>query len=156
MKPKLYIETTIPSFYHEDRTDAEAVARKEWTRRWWDNYSDRYMVVTSAAVIDEINAGNYPKKTKVLELITQLPLVPVESEVVEIVQTYIQQKVMPEDPVGDALHLALASFHKCDFLLTWNCKHLANANKFSHIRKVNVMLGIFVPLLVTPLELIGE
>ena len=63
---------------------------------------------------------------------------------------------MPADPRGDALHLALASFYKCDFLLTWNCTHLANANKFGHIRRINVMLGLNVPLLVTPLELLGE
>ena len=56
---------------------------------------------------------------------------------------------------GDALHLALASYHKCDFLVTWNCRHLANANKFGHIRRVNTMLGLFVPALVTPLELFG-
>ena len=156
MKSKVYVETTIPSFYYEDRTDIEAIARKEWTRKWWDHYSNQYMLVTSPAVIDEINYGDYPKQAKVLKLIDQLPLVPIESDIVEIVQTYIQHKVMPENPVGDALHLALASFHKCDFLLTWNCKHLANANKFSHIRQVNVMLGLFVPLLVTPLELLGE
>ena len=52
--------------------------------------------------------------------------------------------------------LALASHHKCDFLVTWNCRHLANANKFGHIRRVNTMLGLFVPALVTPLELIGD
>src|SRR5207244_12975766 len=55
-------------------------------------------------------------------------------------------------PAGDALHLALASYHKCDFLVTWNCRHLANANKFGHIRRVNALLGLFVPALVTPLE----
>ena len=63
---------------------------------------------------------------------------------------------MPADPGGDALHLALASYHKCDFLVTWNCQHLANANKFGHIRRVNAMLGLFVPALVTPLELLGD
>jgi len=64
---------------------------------------------------------------------------------------------MPNDPLGDALHLALASFHKCDYLLTWNCKHLANANKFQHIKRVNAMLDLYVPMLITPLELIeGE
>ena len=63
---------------------------------------------------------------------------------------------MPNDPVGDALHLALASYYKCDFLLTWNCRHLANANKFDHIRRINTLLGLFVPSLVTPLELLGE
>ncbi len=63
---------------------------------------------------------------------------------------------MPDDPVGDALHLAMASYYKCDFLLTWNCRHLANANKFDHIRRINTLLGLFVPALVTPLELLGE
>jgi hypothetical protein len=62
---------------------------------------------------------------------------------------------MSKDLVGGALHLALAFYHKCDFLLAWNCRHLANANKFGHIRRVNVMLGLYVPTLVTPLELIG-
>jgi hypothetical protein len=62
---------------------------------------------------------------------------------------------MPANPTGDALHLALAYYHKCDFLVTWNCEHLANANKFGHIRRVNTMLGLFVPSLVTPMELFG-
>ena len=84
-----------------------------------------------------------------------LPLVPVEPAIGEIVQTYIRHKVMPADPGGDALHLALASFHRCDFLVTWNCRHLANANKFGHVRRVNVLMGLFVPALVTPLELLG-
>ena len=79
-----------------------------------------------------------------------------ERAIAEIVETYVDRKVMPLDPVGDALHLAVASYHRCDFLLTWNCRHLANANKFDHIRRVNTMLGLFVPALVTPLELLGD
>ena len=55
----------------------------------------------------------------------------------------------------DALHLALASAEKCDYLVTWNCEHLANANKFGHIQRVNAMLGLHNPLLVTPLQLMG-
>ena len=84
-----------------------------------------------------------------------LPLLAVEPDIDAIVRTYLQHNVMPADPAGDALHLALASFHKCDFLVTWNCRHLANANKFGHIRRINTMLGLFVPMLVTPLELLG-
>ncbi len=84
-----------------------------------------------------------------------MPLLAVEPAVAEIVEAYIRHKVMPGDPGGDALHLALASYHKCDFLVTWNCLHLANANKFGHIRRVNTLLGLFVPALVTPLELLG-
>jgi hypothetical protein len=86
-----------------------------------------------------------------------IKLVSVGKPILDIVQIYIQNNVMPHDPLGDALHLALASFHKCDYLLTWNCKHLANANKFQHIKRVNAMLDLYVPMLITPLELIeGE
>lgn len=62
---------------------------------------------------------------------------------------------MPANALGDALHLAVASFYQCHFLLTWNCKHLANANKFGHIQRINSMLGLYNPLLITPLELLG-
>jgi len=62
---------------------------------------------------------------------------------------------MPSDPFGDALHLALASYHRCDFLVTWNCLHLANANKLGPIRRINGILGLNTPELVTPMELLG-
>jgi hypothetical protein len=62
---------------------------------------------------------------------------------------------MPANTAGDAFHLAIASFHACDFLVTWNCKHLANANKFAHIRRINTLLGLFVPILTTPVELLS-
>jgi hypothetical protein len=131
------------------------LARQQWTRQWWDHYSHEYLLVTSVAVLDELDRGDYPSKNEATKLVSALPLITVEEAVTDIVQAYIRHKVMPDDPVGDALHLALASYHKCDFLLTWNCRHLANANKFGHIRRVNTMLGLYVPLLVTPLELLG-
>ena len=156
MKPKVYIETSIPSFYYEERPEPDMVARKLWTRQWWDQSEASYALVTSVAVLDELRQGDYPNQTAVIDLVRAMPLIPVTQEIVEIVQTYIQHQVMPRDPVGDALHLALASYHKCDFLLTWNCRHLANANKFGHIRRVNTLLGLYVPALVTPLELLGD
>lgn len=155
MKPRVYIETSIPSFYHEVRGEPEMVARREWTRQFWDRAELEYLLVTSVAVLEELERGEFPNKDDVMKLIGDVSLVTIENEITDIVETYIEQKVMPADPVGDALHLAIASYHKCDFLLTWNCKHLANANKFGHIRRVNVMLGLFVPMLVTPLELLG-
>jgi len=156
VKPKIYIESSIPSFYYELRPEPEMVARREWTRQWWDNHADKYLLVTSAAVLDELGEGDYPNQEEVLQLASTLPLLPVEDAIAEIVETYVQHKVMPADVLGDALHLALASYHKCDFLLTWNSRHLANANKFAHIRRVNTMMGLYVPLLVTPLELLWE
>ncbi|HXU32164.1 MAG TPA: type II toxin-antitoxin system VapC family toxin [Thermoanaerobaculia bacterium] len=156
VRPRVYVETTIPSFYHEARTSPEGAARRAWTRLWWDGAKDRYELVTSPAVLDELAGGRPELGAKRIALVRDLPLLPVEPVIIEIVESYIRYKLMPADPGGDAMHLALASYNKCDFLVTWNCRHLANANKFGHIRTVNTMLGLFVPALVTPLELIGE
>jgi hypothetical protein len=79
-----------------------------------------------------------------LALVNRLTVLPVEAAIADIVEAYIAHHLMPTDPTGDALHLALASFHRCDYLLTWNCRHLANANKFPHIRRINTLLGLFV------------
>jgi len=154
-KPRVHVETTIPSFYHEMRTEPAIVARRDWTRQWWDLAAHRYELVTSAAVLDELAEGPIDHSVRWMELVQHLPLVSVLPVIADIVTTYVQHRVMPADPGGDALHLALASFHRCDFLVTWNCQHLANANKFGYIRRVNAVLGLFVPALVTPLELSG-
>ncbi|XHR83182.1 MAG: type II toxin-antitoxin system VapC family toxin [Gloeotrichia echinulata GP01] len=156
MKSKIYIETSIPRFYYEIRTEPDMIARKEWTRFWWNKVRHQYEVVISIAVLDELNQGNFPNKEEVIQLLNDIHLIDIELGIAEIVQTYIQNQVMPNDPLGDALHLAIASYHKCDFLLTWNCRHSANANKFGHIRRVNVMLGLYVPALVRPLELMDD
>lgn len=154
-QPVVYVETTIPSFYHEVRSEPEMVARRNWTREWWDNHRAAYTVVTSKAVLDELADGEYTAKDAVLGLMADTELLLVEPAIADIVDVYIARTVMPRDPAGDALHLALASFHGCDFLLTWNCVHLANANKFQHIRRVNTLLGLKTPAIVTPLELLG-
>ncbi len=128
MGSRVYIETTIPSYYYEIREDAE----------------------------DELERGNYPFKSNTLELVRDLPVLEVTEVIEDIVEEYISSHLMPKDPAGDALHLALASYYHCNFLLTWNCQHLANANKFEHIRHVNTLLGLFVPVLTTPYELVYE
>lgn len=150
-KTRVYVETTIPSFYHEARTTPEIVVRRVWTRRWWAGAPNHHELVTSEAVLDELGGGPPEHHSAWLALVRDLPLLSIDAAVAEIVVAYIRHQLMPAAPGGDALHLALASYHKCDFLVTWNCRHLANANKFGHIRRVNTMLGLFV----TPLELLG-
>ena len=132
------------------------VARRDWTRAWWGVASKSVELVTSVAVIDELSRGDFSARASCLSLVSNLPVVAVDQTVLEIVEAYIRHRVMPADPAGDALHLALASYHRCDFLVTWNCKHLANANKFGHIRRVNGLLDLLSPSLVTPLELLGD
>jgi len=153
MRETVYIETTIFSFYHDQRTAPAIVTMRDWTREWWENCRPRYRVVTSTAVLAELETGKLPHKQNALNMALQLPAISVEDEVKEIATAYISHHLMPSDPIGDALHLAVASWHKCEYVLTWNCRHLANANKFGHIKRVNTMLGLYVPSMVTPLEL---
>jgi predicted nucleic acid-binding protein len=152
----VYIETSIPSFYHETRKEAEMVARRHWTRQWWDQCASRYEIVTSEGVVAELQQGEYETQAATIELVTDVPQLEVVDDIADIIDVYVANHLMPKERLGDALHLALASYHKCDFLLTWNCKHIANANKFEHIRIINTRLGLFVPTLATPMELCEE
>jgi len=156
MRKRVYIETTIPSFYYETRRASDMVARRNWTRQWWNVRRAQFELVTSLAVIEELQLGNRPNKAAALQLIADLPLVPVVNEIGAIVNAYVAHHVMPANPKGDALHLALAAFHRCHFLLTWNCRHLANANKFERIRRVTAELGLFAPVLTSPVELMDQ
>lgn len=151
----VYIETTIPSAYFERRPQPTLMARREWTRRWWDEHRSRYDLVTSTSVRDELSQGNHPDKTEKLALIGELEILEFSPAISDIVQVYLNHFIMPRNPATDAMHLALASYHKADILLTWNCEHLANANKTGHIRRVNALLDLHVPMIVTPLELPG-
>lgn len=154
---RIDIETTVISFYFNARTEPEMVARENWSRRWLDGaLTGGDQLVTSLAVKSELDAGEFPNKPAMLALASRFPLLALNDAIAEVVDSYISHHVMPNDPGGDALHLAVASFHRCDFLVTWNCRHIANANKFGHIRRVNDVLGLGNPALVTPLELLNE
>jgi predicted nucleic acid-binding protein len=157
MKTLIYVETTVPSFYTETREDEEVRIRRKWTRDWWHlGHSDQDLV-TSFVVQDELERiPDRARRIAALELISPLEQLVYTPEVEEIVEVYIGHKLMPLEGFGDAAHLALASFHHCDILVTWNCRHLANANKTGHIRRVNALLGLETPLLVTPLELMEK
>jgi len=132
------------------------VARRNWTREWWKSYRHLFRLVTSEAVMAELAEGEYESRDKAIDLLEPVDRLSVPDELADIVDAYLANHLMPRERLGDALHLALASWHKCDFVLTWNCRHIANANKFEHIRIVNGRLGLFVPALVTPMELCAE
>lgn len=152
----IYIETSIPSFFYETRQEPEMVARKNWTHRWWKQYRIQYELFTSDGVIAELSEGEYPSQVDAIKLMDGIPLLEAIDEIADIIDVYIDNHLMPRERLGDALHLAMASYYKCDFLLTWNCSHIANANKFEHIRIINTRLGLFVPALITPIELCEE
>jgi hypothetical protein len=151
MKPLVYVETTIPSYYCDARPAVAAdIAR---TQEWWDGERDGYECYISAAVLDELRNGDYPHKQACLTLVAALPLLDVNRQVLEIALVYQDRGLMPKPPSADALHLALASFYRMDFLLTWNCRHIANANKTKHLELLNQGMGLPVPQLITPHQL---
>ena len=156
MKPTVYIETTIPSFYWETRTDSESIAMKDWTREWWDGPRMLCDCWTSVAVMEELESGEHPEKEQKLDLLENALLLEINDEIREIAQVYIDNYLMPKDVAGDALHVAGASYYKMDYLLTWNCAHLANARKKQHLRRINGRLRLDTPEIITPLELLGE
>lgn len=154
MIKSVYLDTTIPSYYYEKRK--ELVLHKKLTQQWWDTQRKSYDVYLSDLTLQELQQGDYPNKDKILELVSAILILPMADEIPQIVQAYLKHKLMPRTDVGDAFHLAFASHYKMDYLLTWNCTHLANANKFRHIQVVNTILGLYVPYIVTPEQLFKE
>jgi len=154
VKEKVYIDSTILSFYHDKRDELKSWI--EATRKWWEFEMPNYDCWISDAVFLEIQQEEYPNQQEVIRLATILPVLESTPEIKLVAEYYVQNFLMPNDLLGDAIHLAFASFFNFDYLLTWNCNHLANANKRKHIRVLNGRLGLSVPEIVTPLELVKE
>ena len=152
MQKRIYIETTIPSFYYTLRTDNDSLRKKRLTRQWWAEYANQFTLVSSVAVVVELSQGRSIVAQARLDLLKGLELFEGNSEIDQITQIYIDRLVMPRDPLGDALHLAIASFHEVDALLTWNLAHIANPNKLDFIIQINRELGLPTPELITPLD----
>ena len=132
------------------------MAMRDWTKEWWSYYKSRYLCFTSDAVVAELNQAVFPMQKEKLDLLVGIEQLEINRAIQEIVDVYIENYLMPRNHLGDSLHLAIASYHKIDFLLTWNCVHLANVNKRAHIRRINEKLKIFTPELVTPYEMLEE
>ena len=152
----VYIETTIPSFYFETRTSTLAKAWRLATRQWWADERHQYDLWTSRFVDEELAYAPEQKRTLAVDLLRGISRLTESKDVAHIARTYIKNRLMPAEAGGDAFHLAMASFHELDFLLTWNCRHLANANKMEHLRVLNDRLGLPMPVVTTPLNLKSE
>ncbi len=152
-----YIETSIPSFYFTGRTSPTSIARQKWTQQWWSTFSGDFQLYSSLAVTVELERGTLENlKSQRISFISDLPMLEINTDVRDIARIYVDRLLMPQDADGDALHLAITSFYGLDVLLTWNCNHLANPNKFGHIETINRELGLKVPLLTTPLNYLSE
>ncbi|MFO1423870.1 MAG: type II toxin-antitoxin system VapC family toxin [Candidatus Competibacteraceae bacterium] len=152
MKEKLYLDSTIPIYYFDQRKSLAVFI--EMTRKWWSEMANSYELFISDAVLQELNSGNYPFKIKIIELVSSIPLLPPNQEVEHLVELYINNYLIPRPLIGDAVHLAYASYYDIKYLLTWDYNHLANANKRKHIQTINNRLGLSTPEIVMPIELL--
>jgi predicted nucleic acid-binding protein len=131
------------------------VQKRILTRKWWSEAALAYELVSSPVVFRELARGRSAHVPDRLALIMELRLLEVTAGALETADTYVLRRIMPADPFEDALHLALASHHECDLLVTWNYRHLANHNKFNVIRRVNAERGLPFPTITSPQQLSG-
>jgi len=153
-KPRIYLDTTVPSAYHTDRTDPRMVERRVTTRTWWDTAVGSSQLVISDIVLQELAGGRPEQVLLRLELVNGLRRLRSGPAELATALAYMRHKVMPGNPLADALHLAIASHHQCDVLVTWNYHHLANPNKLDRIRKLNAEMGLSLPRILTPKQLL--
>ena len=152
---RIYIDTSIPSSYYTLRPDEDALAKQRRTRQWWNEYANQFSLTSSIAVIGELTRGRSEATQMRRALIESIELLPITDQIQQIAQIYIDRLIMPQDPRGDALHVAIASFHNVDAILTWNLAHIANPNKIDLVKQVNNELGLATPDLTTPLDYFG-
>jgi hypothetical protein len=155
--PIVYIETSIVSYLRQRPSgQIVAAARQLITQRWWDHERNKYQLVTSQYVLDEAALGDSALAADRLLALAGIPLLELPAAVPQIAHEILERDILPADGQVDALHIAAASFHEVEYLLTWNCKHIANAQVIRKIRGLLLELGYPVPVICTPDEMVGE
>ena len=155
MKPKVYLETTIPSYLTaRPSRDLVTAAHQQITREWWDTRRHAFDLFISQMVIDEASAGDPDAAARRLEALAPLSLLDPRAEGADLAQALIEQVPLPVSATADALHIAIAVVNGMDYLLTWNCTHIANAVLRSQIETVCRSKGFAVPIICTPDELL--
>jgi predicted nucleic acid-binding protein len=155
-KETVYIETTVVSYLTAWLSrDLIRAAHQQITQEWWHKRRDDFEIFVSEFVINEASAGDTEAAEKRLEALDNIALLDVTLEVENLAKKLIADNALPAKAVTDALHIAVASVHGIDYLLSWNCKHIANAERQSAIEKVCEEQGHKCPKICTPEELLG-
>jgi len=152
MKSSLYLETSVVGAY----LDNGEPFRRDLTIRWWEHEMVDYRAVVSPLVSRELERIPEPHRSSYLNLIAPLEQVELTEEASILADGYISRGIFNRKYIADALHVAIASYHKIDYLVTWNFGHLANVRRQARIRLFNTAAGFFVPMIVTPEFLVSE
>lgn len=157
MKPKVYIETTIPSYLTAwPSRDLVRAAHQQITQEWWQS-RDRFELFVSQVVLREASDGDQEAAARRVQAIEHFPVLRLTDEATTFARTLIKEGPLPDKAVLDALHIAIAVTSGMDYLLTWNCTHIANATMRNKIDAVCRSRGYEPPVICTPEELMeGE
>jgi len=146
MKLSLYLETSVIGAY----LDSTDTFRRDLTIRWFERELSEYEAFTSVLVERELERIDEPHRTGYLQIIKGLDRLELVDEISILADGYISRGIFSRKYMADAFHVATASFHKIDYLVTWNFGHLANVRKQARIRLFNAAAGFFSPAIVTP------
>lgn len=153
MKAKVYLETTIPSYLMAWRSrDLIKAAHQEATHEWWENRS-RFELYISQVVVRESAGGDPEAAAKRLQALAGIPMLDVTDNAEALASDLMERGPLPKKAAADALHIAVATVHGMDYLLTWNCTHIANAVTRGEIESVCRENGLAPPTICTPIEL---
>jgi predicted nucleic acid-binding protein len=151
---KVYLETTIPSYLTGKlNRDIVVAAQQQATREWWETVRFDYELLISEAVVYECNRGDRDAVSRRLSIINGLSILKTNEEVERLAEVLFKLLGIPEKSKLDAVHLAFAVVFEINYLLTWNCKHLAHGEIREQIHNYCLKNGLFEPMIVTPFEL---
>ncbi len=152
----LYLETTIVSYLTaRPSRDIIALAHQEITRDWWKTRRERYDIYASPVVLEEARIGDREAVEKRIQLVGELKMLAATPEVEDLARVYLSQLSLPQKAIRDAAHLAFACSYEMEYLLTWNCAHIANAEIRSQLLEINAKSNVWTPVICTPEELMG-
>jgi len=154
-KARLYLETSVLSYMvARPSRDLVVTAHQEITQEWWEQREPRFEVFVSDLVHLEAARGDHEAAGKRLEIIKPFAVLESVAETRALAAVYLKDIPLPTMAGADALHLALAAWHEMDFLLTWNCRHIANGVVRRRLAEINQHRGILSPTICTPEELL--
>lgn len=157
MKSSVYIETTIPSYLTAWRSpELVMAANQEATRKWWDESRAKFELFISQLVIGEISNGDPEAVKRRIAVVEDLPELALTDKAEALAAKLLLGAALPQKAKADALHIAIATVHGMDYLLTWNCTHIANAIMRPKIESICRAAGYEPPVICTPPELVEE
>jgi hypothetical protein len=154
---RVYIETTIPSYLAAlPSRDLLQAARQQITHDWWNNERQKFALCISQIVLDEAMAGDADAAQRRQPFLQDLPLLDLTEAVDGVAKSIMDTGLLPQKAMRDAVHIAVSSVHGIDILLTWNCRHIANATIMKELSEAVARSGYELPILCTPEELLGD